>query len=458
MTAGQVPINAGKYSLSRLRQRAHVRVPIFGVAIAAVLTAFAVPTTLLASIDTATDDDPVRPAVYEVLAQTDAPGRDAVVPPVKRERPSDPPASAAPDTNASPPAAAPTTAQSPSAPRDAADVPEDEAVPGGGLFGTVQDWLARANRDYQGIVVKELSMPPPGTPPLQPTERDDPIAKKLAAQQAEDARRAAEAKAAEDAARKSAEAKAAADAKAAEAKRLEEDRRRAEETKRLADETKRKADELLKDAATPAAPPPATETSDQQRREAQKLADENKRQEQLRQSDAERRADAERKRLEAVRVENEKRQASDAAAASQMHRRRTFVLTAEPISQPENRGAVYRPVLASSRSLEVPDEAPARQAAMDRAYSGANASYPGTAVKRWVRRVSAGHCPAAGRRITPPGRYTVKRGDSLWLISKRHYRKGKLYGRIYSANRSRIRSANLIYPCQRVLVPKKKRR
>jgi colicin import membrane protein len=64
----------------------------------------------------------------------------------------------------------------------------------------------------------------------------------------------------------------------------------------------------------------------------------------------------------------------------------------------------------------------------------------------------------AGRRIQPPGTYVVRRGDSLWRISRRHYRFGHRYRRIHSANRRRIRNPNLIYPCQRFHIPRKSKR
>ncbi len=66
--------------------------------------------------------------------------------------------------------------------------------------------------------------------------------------------------------------------------------------------------------------------------------------------------------------------------------------------------------------------------------------------------------PRAGRRINPPGTYVVRRGDSLWRISRRHYKLGRLYRRIYRANRGKISRANLIYPCQRFHLPAKRRR
>lgn len=357
--------------------------------------------------------------------------QDVVVPPVKRQKPSD---------GAAPPAPA-QSAPAQSAPAASAEA-EPYAQPEGGLFSTIQDWLARANREYQGVVVKELSSPPTASPSSTPG--NDPIAKKLEEQQREDA------------------AKAAAEKRDAEAKRLAEDRRRAEETKRLADEASRKADEILKDITPPQQQP--TETAEEQRREAQKVADENRRQEEQRQAELRRREDAERKRVaaaEAARAEAARAEAARADAASQqeaarrrseeaantqMHRRRTIQLTTEPIDRPD---PVERPVAQTWRSARY---AAYRSTIDDRPHAG-------TAVKRWVRRAAphAHRCRGAGQRVAVPGRYTVKAGDSLWRISKRHYRKGKLYKRIYAANRSRIRNPDLIYPCQRFFVPRKRR-
>ena len=125
-----------------------------------------------------------------------------------------------------------------------------------------------------------------------------------------------------------------------------------------------------------------------------------------------------------------------------MHRRRTIVLVAEPIERPGDRRSVYRPELASP--VEASNTASQHQ------FAG------GTAVKRWVARRSEQGCRGAGQRVTPPARYTVQSGDSLWRISKRHYRKGRQYKKIYRANRGLIRNPNLIYPCQRVFVPRKR--
>ncbi|HVJ78901.1 MAG TPA: LysM peptidoglycan-binding domain-containing protein, partial [Hyphomicrobium sp.] len=77
------------------------------------------------------------------------------------------------------------------------------------------------------------------------------------------------------------------------------------------------------------------------------------------------------------------------------------------------------------------------------------------ATKRWISRMHRDRCPSSGRRITPPGYYRVQSGDSLWRISRRHYRAGARYRRIYRANRSRIRDPDLIYPCQMIYVPRR---
>ena len=80
-----------------------------------------------------------------------------------------------------------------------------------------------------------------------------------------------------------------------------------------------------------------------------------------------------------------------------------------------------------------------------------------TRVKQYRRRAAARRVTRcngnAGPRITPPGVYVVKRGDSLWRIARRHYNRGSLYPVIHRANRRKIRVARLIYPCQRFRLP-----
>ena len=53
-----------------------------------------------------------------------------------------------------------------------------------------------------------------------------------------------------------------------------------------------------------------------------------------------------------------------------------------------------------------------------------------------------------------PLTYTVVKGDSLWLIAKRYYGNGSKYTLIYKANKGKIKNANLIYPGQKLFIPK----
>lgn len=62
-------------------------------------------------------------------------------------------------------------------------------------------------------------------------------------------------------------------------------------------------------------------------------------------------------------------------------------------------------------------------------------------------------CKSAGRRVDPPGTYVVKPGDNLWTISRRHYAKGSMYQRIVDANPEQIDDPDLIFPCQRLRLP-----
>lgn len=54
----------------------------------------------------------------------------------------------------------------------------------------------------------------------------------------------------------------------------------------------------------------------------------------------------------------------------------------------------------------------------------------------------------------PPGQIVVKRGECLWLIARRAYGAGTDYTLIYRANEGTISNPDLIYPGQRLTVPK----
>jgi nucleoid-associated protein YgaU len=55
----------------------------------------------------------------------------------------------------------------------------------------------------------------------------------------------------------------------------------------------------------------------------------------------------------------------------------------------------------------------------------------------------------------PQARFiVVRRGDTLWDIAQRRYGRGYRYTRIYRSNRDQIRDPNLIYPNQRIILPR----
>ncbi len=382
-----------------------------------------------------------------------------MVPPVRREAP--------PAVDAPPPSAA-----TPSEPRPSTYV--SEPPPGyGGIIGAIQDWLARANRDYQGVIIKDLSIPPTNG------ASNDAIAKKLDETKAEDARAAA-AKRAEDDARKIASSEPRPDDQRdtsidgkAKASVKEEAAHKARAAKQAADAAK------TADAARKLA-------DQREAAEAERAAEIQRLAETKRLADAQRAAEAQiaderRKTLERRKAEDQRR-ADAASAAPEVvptkplgDTRRTVIITTEPIPQDRAARALERRPSRDGvrddadrddsgwRSQARAAKGERRMAAVVRATQENWRTRRGPAVQTWSRRLAthrsrAASCHAAGRKVHPPARYVVRRGDSLWRISKRHYRSGVYYARISKANRRTIRDPDRIYPCQRVMVPKKSRR
>ena len=56
------------------------------------------------------------------------------------------------------------------------------------------------------------------------------------------------------------------------------------------------------------------------------------------------------------------------------------------------------------------------------------------------------------------GKVIIRRGDTLWAISRRVYGRGIHYRTIYRANRDQIRRPSLIYPGQVFVIPPRARR
>lgn len=55
---------------------------------------------------------------------------------------------------------------------------------------------------------------------------------------------------------------------------------------------------------------------------------------------------------------------------------------------------------------------------------------------------------------TPEQTYTVVSGDSLSKIAKQFYGKASLWPRIFEANKDQIKNPDLIYPGQKLRIPK----
>ena len=369
-----------------------------------------------------------------------AQARDTVAPPTKSQSPKIPQAAPLGETPHKPTSGAAPPSEDANAPWPPAEL---------GIGDWMQDWLARANREFQTTVIRRLSTAPAGG------ASDDEIARKLAEVKKQDARAAA-AKRAEDE-RKAAEAKEAEQVKrqAAEAKRLRETREAAEKAaQKAAEEASRKAaaeaaqkaaEEAKAKPPPPPAPQPAAKPDDSAR-----LAEE-MRQERARLEAEASRIEEERKAAEARRYAEERAQDESRIAED---RRRAPPRKAKKIERGKSCSRPNRSRSPShhrsKRRLRPPPEVRGNPRAAP------SASANGPVVRRWVWRAGTRRCRHAGRRVTPPGRYTVRHGDTLWLISKRHYHTGWLYRKIYRANRSVIRDPDLIYPCQQIFVPRRR--
>jgi hypothetical protein len=123
--------------------------------------------------------------------------------------------------------------------------------------------------------------------------------------------------------------------------------------------------------------------------------------------------------------------------------------------------------LARRSAGEPPQSAPGPE--WDRPYgtpgrSGLDASWPPerrtaetggdhTRVKEWHRTWSAS-CRRAGVPAEDAGWYVVAPGDTLRRIAWVHYGNGRAWRRILHANWEAIRDPNVIYACQRLLIPR----
>ncbi len=309
------------------------------------------------------------------------------------------------------------------------------------------------------------------------------------AQQAEAARKAAEEAKQAEAARKAAEEvqqaeaarKAAEEAKQAEASRkAAEEAKQAEAARKAAEEARqveaaRKAAEEAKQAEaarTAAEEAKQVEAARKAAEEAKQAEAARKAAEEVKQAEAARKAAEEAKQVEAARKAAEEAKQAEAARKATEEPKlaaqhpptqsvgregEVAVPPPSPIPEPGSMqaqklpGAVLRPEPAAESDSDLKETEPPQSVEI-RQLSPKPAKKE--SVRRWVRRERS--CRLAGRHIRPPGYYTVHRGDSLWRISRYYYRRGWFYHRLYRANRRIIRDPDLIFPCQRIFVPRRR--
>lgn len=365
----------------------------------------------------------------------------------------------------------------------------------------VEDWLMRANRDYQTEVIRKLA-----TGQTVPAAPAPPAVK--AADPAREQREKAEARAKLDAEqRRIAEDKRLADAKLAEAAKSAATRSpppKAEETRPepakpepvKPDATKPDAARLapqkvepLKPAETAKSETPKSETprQDTQRVDAdaaRKTADER------RATEAEARAKAD----EAARLAKEAsaraaakaQPAADASKSGEPGKPAEAALNAADIARKAVEAARAGPqrreagqVVAERAEMEAksgtkpprpgpsggrpePEKPPAVRPSRPkdtRVEEGSGergpVDKPGGGAGRTAAAGStdgAASCARAGRQIRPPGTYVVGNGDTLSEIAERHYGSSRRLVRILRANR-KIRDPDLIRVCQRIRLP-----
>jgi nucleoid-associated protein YgaU len=297
-----------------------------------------------------------------------------------------------------------------------------------------KDWVTQSKRDFQERVVDKLTKPEAAARKAE----DDARAAKQAVEAAERKVRELrinEEKAKEKAQLESPAAKAEAAAGEAEsdmqrrkaviedaARKAVAEQKRADaasaEQKRLADEAARRK----KAEADLAARRAAEETAQKKLDETRRKADEASRA-------------AARQREEAARMAQEANRAADALLAVPKPR--------EPSAAAATVGAATSspPSLSAEKRVAAGAKAAKGEAwEHERAYS--------------AKPKGKGDCRAAGRRVKPPAVYVVARGDSLWVIARRHYKKGSRWVAIHKANDDRIANPDLIYPCQQFYIPR----
>ncbi|MDQ8697476.1 LysM peptidoglycan-binding domain-containing protein [Hyphomicrobium sp. LHD-15] len=263
---------------------------------------------------------------------------------------------------------------------------------------------------------------------------------------AEEARKAAEAEAARkaEAERKAAEEKRLAEAKAAEEKRIavaeaeRVEKARAEEARKAAEakaaETKRFAEARATDATR------LVEAAAAARKKAE----------------AERKAAAEKYQAE-IKAAEQQRVAAAAPPATEAAPNAAKAKPTAPEPVPSSAAEIAPPAQQKARVAEVSpaDATPRARPQRNRIELRANQASNKAAIRQ-ARREAAAHRKDKWKKQRARGYrvHVVKRGETLWSISRRVLKDGARYTEIWNANPKKLRNPNRIYPGQRLRVPR----
>ncbi len=265
------------------------------------------------------------------------------------------------------------------------------------------------------------------------------------------ASRSAEVKKAADdmAARKQADEKRASDAVA----RRQADEKRSGDAKKTADETAAAKSAEAKKSADDAISRKQAEDRRVFEETAKRLADAKKVTDEKRlEADAAKRAADDAKRVGELARQTEARRQADLRAAEDARRNAASLADAASritkpgspsVVMPASDAASSPPVRTSGHAATLRSSRPSRQTRTTNAAASVR------------RRAAAKECSLAGNRVTPPGYYIVKAGDTLWDIADLHYDDGTRFALLRRANRKI--DPDVIRPCQRIYVPANKR-
>jgi hypothetical protein len=201
---------------------------------------------------------------------------------------------------------------------------------------------------------------------------------------------------------------------------------------------------LMRMLAARAARAEAKAAEEAQRAEAKRAADAKAAEEVARRA-------AEARAAEEAQRAAEAKRAADAKAAEEVARRAAEARAAEEAQRAaEGRRAADAKAAeeVARRAAEAKAAEEAQRAAEAKRAADAKAAPPAAEP---ARREA---CANAGARVTGVGWYVVERGDSLWSIARAHYGYGRTWPHIHAANRRTIANPRLIYPCQRIYIPR----